>query len=140
MTKIHYSLQATQVQASWKNVPCQAVDMAPEADDDVSLYRLFGFSLFTGISFRKKAVYGRLRKRYTRATRASYKVQLKDLKSLLENDKNYLPACIKFQDSGRMLFPHRDLLPFCRDCSVGIQSYLNPSMYNMLDRKVKQVR
>ena len=113
--------------------------MIPEPDDDVSLYRLFGFSLFAGISFRKKAVYGRLRKKFTRSKRNSYRFQLQALKSLLESDKSCLPACVKFQDRGKMMFPHRDLLPFCRDCSLAIKTYLNPSMYNSLGRTVMQV-
>jgi len=127
------------VQASWRTVQCQAVEMTPEPDDDASLYRLFGFSLFAGINFRKKAVYGRLRKKFTASKRGSYKLQLQALKSLLESDKSCLPACLKFQDRGKMMFPHKDLLPFCRDCSLGIKTYLNPSMYNSLGRKVMQV-
>ncbi len=133
------SQQVKQLQASWRTVQCQAVEMTPEADDDVSLYRLFGFSLFAGIKFRKKAVYGRLRKKFTSSKRSSYRLQLQALKSLLESDKSCLPACLKFQDRGKMMFPHRDLLPFCRDCSLGIKTYLNPSMYNSLGRKVMQV-
>lgn len=122
--------QVKQVQESWRTVQCQAVDMNPEPCDDVSLYRLFGFSLFAGIRFRKKAVYGRLRKRFTKT-----RLQLQVLKSLLESDKSCLPACVKFQDRGKMMFPHR----FCRECSLGIRTYLNPSMYNSLGRKVMQV-
>ena len=114
--------------------------MTPEPDDDGSLYRLFGFSLFVGINFRKKAVHGSLRKIFTTCKRNSYSLQLNALKSLLETDKSCLPACVKFQDRGKMMFPHRDLLPFCRECSLGIKTYLNPSMYNSLGRKVMQVR
>ena len=113
--------------------------MTPEPDDDGSLYRLFGFALFVGISFRKKAVLGCLRKKFTILERNSYRVQLKVLKSLLENDKSCLPACVKFQDRGKMMFPHRKLLPFCRVFSLGIKTYLNPFMYNLLGRKVIQV-
>ncbi len=46
---------------------------------------------------------------------------------------------VKFQDRGKMMFPHRDLLPFCRDCSLGIKTYLNPSMYSSLGRNFLQV-
>ena len=70
------------MQASWRTVQCQAVEMAPEPDDDASLYRLFGFSLFAGINFRKKAVYGRLRKKFAASKRGLYKLQLQALKSL----------------------------------------------------------
>lgn len=132
--------QVQQLQASWITVQCQAVEKPPEPDDDTSLYRLFGFSLFAGISFRKRVVHGRLRKRFTRLKRNYYGLQLKLLKTLLENDKSCLPACLKFQDRGKMMFPHRDLLPFCRECSLVIKTYLNPSMYTSIGRNVMQVR
>ena len=136
---ITFFLQAKQLQLSWRTVQCQAVEMTPEPDDDVSLYRLFGFSLFAGISFRKKAVHGSLRKKFTRSKRNSYRLHLKALESLLEYDKSCLPACVKFQDRGKMRFPYSGLLPFCRECSLGIKTYLNPSLYNSVGREVMQV-
>ena len=40
----------------WRTTQLNAVDKESEAesDDDTSLYRLFGFSLYVGIKFRKK--------------------------------------------------------------------------------------
>ncbi len=128
--------QVSLLQDSWRTIQLQAVDELPQPDDDVSLYRLFGFSLFAGISFRKRAVFGRLRKHYTVTKRRAFHIQLRMLQSLVEKEKSVLPACIKLQDRGRMTFPHKDILPFCRDCSLAIKTYLNASMYSSLGRKV----
>lgn len=78
-----------------------------EPDNDSSLYRLFGLSLFVAIKFRKKACFGHLRRHYHILKRRQYNVELKLLTSLLETDKSVLPAIIKFQDRGKMMFPHQ---------------------------------
>jgi len=38
--------------------------------------------------------------------------ELNALKQIVETDKYILPAVIKFQDQGKMTFPHYTLLPF----------------------------
>ena len=55
---------------------------------------------------------------------------------LPETNKAILPAIIAYQDRGRMSFPHRDLMPFCRRCSTAIKTWLNPTKYHMMKRKV----
>ena len=52
VTALSFLQQVVQLQAAWRTVQCQAVEMIPEPDDDTSLYRLFGFSLFAAIRFR----------------------------------------------------------------------------------------
>lgn len=133
---VPFLLQAEGLQARWRTVQSQVLDTTPEPDDDVSLYRLFGFSLFAGISFRKRVLCGPLRRKLSAA---KYRLQLQVYQSLIEDDKSCLPACIKYQDRGKMTFPRKDMLPFCRDCSVAIKTYLNPSMYHSLGRTLMQV-
>ncbi len=58
------------------------------------------------IRFLKKVVLGKLYSRYRGTTRRKYSKELKVLNSLLETDTSVLPAVIKFQDRGRMRFPH----------------------------------
>ena len=111
----------------------------PESDDDTSLYRLFGFSLFVSIRFRKRVWFGRLQKRYTYERRRALKREYNILVSLVESDKSVLPACIKFQDRGKMTFPHHSFLPFARACSKAIKTYLNDTAYKHHGRHVVQV-
>ena len=124
------------LQGSWRTTQLQAVDVAIEPDDDVSLYRLFGFSLFVSIQFREKMVQGKLKHRSTRQRKKMYSKDLRILHFLLETDKTCLPACIKFQNRGKMKFPHKNLLPFCRECSLAIKTYLTPSMYSRIGRRI----
>ena len=111
----------------------------PESDDDTLLYRLFGFSLFVSIQFRKRVWFGRLQKRYTYERRRALKREYNILVSLVESDKSVLPACIKFQDRGKMMFPHHSFLPFARACSKAIKTYLNDTAYKHHGRHVVQV-
>ena len=111
-------------------------DTDTEPDDDTSLYRLFGFALFVGISSRKKIVFGRLKKVRTRESRKQAYTLMTILQSLVEKDKSHLPACIKFQDRGKMTFPDHDFLPFARSCSHEIKKILRPSKYHILGRRL----
>ena len=98
----------------------QAEYMPIEPDDDVSLYRLFGFSLHASFKFRTRSCWSRskLSKRYTILKKRNLRKQLSILKLLIEDDKTVIPAILKKQDRGKMKFPRHDLLPFCRKCSL----------------------
>ncbi len=61
------------------------------------------------------------------------------LKVLVESDKTVIPAILKKQYRGRMKFPHRRLLPFCRACSVKIKSTLNVQTHLKDGRKISKV-
>ena len=77
------------------------------------------------MQFRKKAAYGRLRSCFLPIKRRRYLDELNVLKHLVETDKSVLPAVIKFQDRGKMTFPHHALLPFMQRCSRAIKAHLN---------------
>ena len=102
-----------------------------QPDDDASLYRLFGFSLFVGIKFRNKALRGHLRRIYSPCKRRQYGRELALMDILVESDKSVLPAIIKFQDRGKMTFPHKALLPFMRRCSKAIKQHLNRDKFHL---------
>ncbi len=123
----------------WRTTQLQCVETQIEPDDDTSLYRLFGFSLFVSIRFRKRAIFGRLRKQYTITKRAIFRTQLRALTALLETDKSGLPACIRFQDRGKMRFPRRSMLPFCRHTSLAVKTHLNSNNYSRQGRKIARV-
>ena len=99
-----------------------------KADDDIALYRLWGFSLFASIRFRKSAL-TKFKKRYTVLRKQCFTRQLEVLQSLLETDKSSLPAVIRLQDRGRMSFPHRILIPLMKKCSVAIKSKMNAKLF-----------
>ena len=122
----------------WRTSHLEAVreETDTEPDDDTSLYRLFGFALYAGISARKKVVFGKLKKVRSRDSRRRSFKMLNVLQSLIEEDKSVLPACIKFQDRGKMIFPERNFLPFARSCSQEIKRFLKPSKYKLLRRKL----
>ena len=65
-----------------------------------------------------------------------YAAELKILKELVETDKSDLPAIVRFQDHGKMTFPHRILLPFMRNCSVAIKHHLNCKQFKTQGKKV----
>ena len=114
------------MQCSWRKSHIEAVRRESdtvEPDDDVSLYRLFGFALFAGIRARKSIAFGKHRKKFTQERRRKYAVDLQILESLVETDKSVLPACIHMQDRGKMMFPERSFLPFARDCSREIKKH-----------------
>lgn len=115
-----------------------AIDETDEvaSDDDASLYRLFGFALFVGIHFRKRTLYGRARQHYLPTTRRKYQLELQVMKNLVETDKSVCPAVIKFQDRGKMAFPHRALFPFLRKCSIAIKTNLNRKQFLLQGRKI----
>lgn len=130
--------QITSLQLSWRNAQLNAVDFdrTPETDDDGSLYRLFGFALHVGIKFRNKVLHGRLRSWFRPEKRRRYGLELTTLKSLVETDKSVLPAVVKFQDRGKMTFPHQILLPFMRKCSESIKSTLNCKNFKLQGRTI----
>ena len=107
-----------------------------EPDDNASLYRLFGFSLFIAIKFRKKTLYGQLRRHYHPSRRRHYALEFKMLKSIVETGKSVLPATIKLQDRGKMTFPHKVLIPFMRKCSRAIKNHLNYKQYKIQGRRI----
>ena len=111
-------------------------------DDDVSLYRLFGFSLHVSIQFRNHSCWSRSRvaKRYTLEKKQKLRKQLSVLKLLVESDKTVIPAILKQQDRGRMKFPNHHLLPFCRSCSVKIKSTLNMQALLKDGRNISKVK
>ena len=88
------------------------------------------------IRYRKRVIYDRLKRRATSERKHLYHIHVKILKALIETDKTLLPACIKYQDRGKMMFPHHDLLPFCRDCSKAIKTYLNATLFHQLGREI----
>ena len=135
-------MQVALLQSMWATAQSQVVteERNPHADDDTSLYRLFGFSLFVSIRFRKRVQFGRLRKRYTFERRRIYRQQYAILSSIVETDKSVLPACIKIQDRGKMTFPHHSFLPFARACSKAIKMFLNNTTYQRHGRHVVQVQ
>ena len=106
-----------------------------DSDNDASLFRLFGFALHVGIKYRKKVLYGKLRKRFCISKRRMYAAELKILKELVETDKSDPPAVVRFQDRGKMTFPHR-ILPFMRNCSVAIKHHLNCKQFKTQSKKV----
>ena len=133
------TLQVALLQSAWRTSHLEAVresDDDIEPDDDMSIYRLFGFALFAGIRYRKKVVYGKLRKIATKERRKEYMHHLNILQSLIETDKSVLPACIRLQDRGKMIFPERAVLPFARNCSREIKKHLNTAKYKQYGRKI----
>ena len=77
------------------------LDAVPEADDDASLYHLFGFALHVGMKFRKKVTRGHLCSCFCPSRRRQYAMELAVLKTLVETDKSILPAVVRFQDRGK---------------------------------------
>ena len=126
----------------WATAQTQVIttERNPQADDDTSLYRLFGFSLFVSIRHRKRMCYGRLRMKCTLERKRTYKQQYAVLVLLVEIDKSVLPACIKLQDRGKMTFPHHSFLPFARACSIAIKAHLNDIEYKRHGRHIVQVQ
>ena len=105
-------------------------------DDDVALYRLFGFSLHASISYHTQACSV---KRYTAVKKHELRKELKLLNLLLESDKTVIPAILKIQDRGRMKFPSSILLPFCRLCSTEIKMTLNMTSFQKCGCKISKV-
>lgn len=126
--------QMKMLQDGWRTVQRHAVEDtdALEPDDDSSLHRLFGFALFVSVHFRKRVKYGRLQKHYSAERKRVFTTQLKVLENLIETDKTVLPAVIKYQDRGKMLFPHPDLLLLCHNCSRAMKEKLNLQQYSLL--------
>ena len=121
---------------------CQEESISVSADDDVTLYRLFGFSLHASMHFRSRSCWGRSRmaKRYSLEKRMNFRKQVSVLKLLTEKDKSVIPAILKEQDRGRMKFPCQTLIPFCRACSVHIKTTLNMRSLLKDGRKISKVR
>lgn len=126
---------------------CLAAPESVQPDDDVALYRLFGFSFHASMHVRTRATILKRSKigrkpnqsRITKARRIQYCKQLELLKAMLEYDKTVIPTVIKLQDRGRMKFPHRVLIPFCRLCSLEIKRILNRSNLKTMGRKISVV-
>ena len=136
MLELFYE-QVTWLQSTWRTVQLSAISESDEveSDDDASLYCLFGYSLFVGMQFRKKTLYGCLCHHYLPSKR-QYRLELQVMKSLVETAKSVCPAVIKFQDRGKMTFPHQALFPFLRKCSIAIKTHLNHKQFLLQGRKV----
>ena len=130
--------QVSSLQSTWRSKQLNAVDLVsdPVADDDGSLYRLFGFSLHVSMKFRKRASYGGSRAHFTIKKRKQYLEEYLALKTLVETDRSVLLGIVRFQDRGKMTFPHRVLLPFMRKCSVCIKRHPNCREYKKVGRKM----
>ncbi len=125
--------------------------MATVPDDDVALYRYFGFSLHASIISRKPKRWSTYREyrrrnsvfrkgiRFSAVVRQKRNVQLRILEHLLETDKSAIPAILKRMDRGRLTFPHRKMLSFCRSCSVHIKKTLNYPAFLKDGRKISRV-
>ena len=109
-------------------------------DDDITLYRLFGFSLHASIHSGTQICTSKFTKRYTVLNRRNIRKQLSVLKQLLEEDKTRIPAVLAKQDRGRMKFPNMMVLPYCRSCSILIKKTLNLPALMRGSRKISGVR
>lgn len=123
------------LQTHWQRTQLEAVGEAVNYDD-IALYRLFGFALFVSISYRNNVVYRNLHKSITQARKKRFMNELIVLKALLETDKTVLPLTIKFQDRGKMSFPHSAMLPFCRHCLLKIKSQISREKYAVLRSRI----
>lgn len=100
-TQVQVILEEMETNCSYIGAPA-----AIQPDDDVALYRLFGFSLHASIHFRtrgttmKRSKIGRkpTMNRITKAKRVMYCKQLQLLQAILEDDKSVIPSVIKLQD------------------------------------------
>ena len=126
------------MQSNWRTIQLNTVDLAGhvDSDDDASLFRLFGFALHVGIKYRKIVLYGRLQKFFCQNRRNMYATELKILQELVETNTSDLPAVVRFQDRGKLTFPHRILLPFMRNCSVAIKHHLNCKQFKTQGKQV----
>ena len=79
-------------------------------------------------------MYGRLRSYFQAAHKKQYAKELVVLKSIVEKDKSVLPGVIKYQDRGKMTFPHQALLPFMRKRSKVIKATLNCKHFRSVGR------
>ena len=59
-----------------------------------------------------------------------------ELAVLVKTDKSILPAVVRFQDRGKMTFPHQISLPFMRKCSRLIKLALNCRQFKLLRKTV----
>ena len=124
-----------QLQASSDSPPRyeQSKDAIP--DDDASVIRVSGFALYSSIQFRKKAL-GRQRLRYTTESREQFEKELWLLKKLEATDKSFIPALLKFQDRGHMVFMHHTWLSFGRRLFSSVRSHVNYKQYQEQGAKI----
>ena len=111
---------------------CNPHDGMP--DNDLSLYKVAGFSLHSCIQIRKVTVKS-IAKRFkinTLRRAAHYNEQIKLLECLCCKDKAVVPVELQLLDRGGLTFPRKELLPFLREFSIKIKSYLNHNIYEDL--------
>ena len=97
----------------------------PDADD-VSLFRLCGWALFSCLNVQRE-------KAFSKSTAGkkleACKTDIEILEYAVTEDKSQLPTAIKALDRGGMTFPHDSLLPFTYNVVRACRSYLSPSTY-----------
>ena len=145
LKQIQLILERLEVQC--ETLLSQSSPMVP--DDDVALYRFFGLSLHASIIVCKPRKWSHHRTRansvrrrvnpFSVQERKKRSIQFHVLEHLLETDKTAIPAILKRLDRGRMTFPHRMMLPFCRSCSLLIKKSLNLPAFLKDGRKISKV-
>ena len=101
-----------------------------KADDEVSLYRLAGFALFSCIRFRRRKLIWRRKLGVSKETAQRYRTEHAILQQLRDADKCDLPPAIHIQDRGGMTFIHPMLIPFVKNAVGEIRLLLNYEEYS----------
>ena len=88
------------------------------------MYQLLSFALHVGIKFRKRASHVTFLYVVVPVEGDNMQWNWLFLNTLVETDKSILPAVVRFQDGGKMTFPHQVPLPFVQKCCRFIKSKL----------------
>ena len=81
-------------------------------DDEVSLYKLSGFALFSCIQFRQRRLMWKKKLRVSESMAERYRAELNILKQLKDSDKADVLPAIAIQDRGHMTLVNSTLIPF----------------------------
>ena len=101
-----------------------------ELDDEVSLYRLGGFALFSSIQYRERKIMWKKKFLVSHEMAEKLLTELSLLKQLKDEEKTDLPAAVDFQDRGHMTFMKPVLLPFIRNTVAEVRKLMNFQEYS----------
>ena len=107
----------------------------PTGSDDVALYRLGGWALFSDIQKRKS----RLKSPSRCKVGTKQELDVLHLFTIPKADKAQLPAALRYLDRGRLTFPRPCLLPFMRAVEQKMLELLNESIYARYGRRIFEV-
>ena len=106
-----------------------------QGSDDVALYRLGGWALFSATKFRCKAV----KLSPSNCDVLKEEIELLNAIKIPHDEKDTLPPALQYLDRGGLTFPRQELLPYLKEIEMRMLDVLNETNYRRYGKRLFEV-